>query len=178
MTELEIVFRLQQLVIDSPILVSLVMFAARYLIVVFFVLAAFLYFSRTRHERHAVMEAAWAVLFAVLITSIIGAVIGRDRPFQATPFFDGFPVHLLIPDPLTSSFPSGHTSASVALAAAIFWGDKKLGCIAILAALVIGAGRVFAGVHYPSDIIAGVLVGLAGFALIRYIHKVLKLKKV
>lgn len=174
LSDIEIVSALQGAVLGSPLAAALAIFAARYLIAVFFVFAAFLYVSKRRHERHAAAEAAWAVMFALLITNAIGFFVGRDRPFQRL----GSEVILLIPEPLTSAFPSGHTAASFALAAAIYWGNKRLGIAAFAVAFAIAAGRIMVGVHYPSDVAAGAAVGLAGFGLIRYIHKAIGLKKV
>ncbi len=175
MTELQIVSQIQQFIIGSSASTALAIFTARYFIAVFFVLAAFLWYSTSKRERHAAVEAVWAVLFALLITNLIGVFVGRLRPFQM-PILPGFPIELLIPAPITSSFPSGHTATSMALAAAVFWGDRRLGILAFLAAALIGFSRILVGVHYLSDVLAGALVGLAAFALIRYIHRALKLR--
>lgn len=168
--ELEIVRQWQGYVIGSPIGMATAVFAARYLIAVYFVLAAFLYYSRRKRERHAAKEALWAVLFALLITNIIGFFVQRLRPYRAS-WIAGVPVPILIPPPLTTSFPSGHAAVSFALAFAIYWGDKKLGAIAFVIAAVISLARILVGVHYPSDVFAGAAVGYAGFALIRFLHQ-------
>ena len=152
-------------------------FCARYLIAVFFVLASFLYYSKRRHEVHAIMEAVWAVLFALFMTNVIGTIVHRLRPFQAS-WMNGITIPILIPQPLTTSFPSGHTAVSFALAFAIFWGNKKWGAVALVFAGIIGLARILVGVHYPSDVAVGVVVGFSGFMLIRVIHKWLKLKDV
>ncbi|MCR4278374.1 MAG: phosphatase PAP2 family protein [bacterium] len=173
MTELEIVSQLQHLILGSPILIAIAVFCARYLIAVFFVIASFLYYSRRRHEKHAVMEAIWAVLIALLITNSIGTIVDRLRPFQAS-WISGPLIPILIPQPLTTSFPSGHTAVSFALAFAIFWGNRKWGIVAFVTAGLIGLARILVGVHYPSDVAVGIVVGFVGFLSIRYIHKWLK----
>ena len=59
------------------------------------------------------------------------------------------------------SFPSDHASAAFAIAWAVFLYDRAVGALFLAAAAVIAAGRVVVGVHYPGDVLAGLLVGLA-----------------
>ena len=62
--------------------------------------------------------------------------------------------------PIDSSFPSGHTMTAFALSTLLFMHNKKLGIICFILSLLIGAGRVLANVHYPIDIISGLIVGV------------------
>ena len=57
------------------------------------------------------------------------------------------------------SFPSGHTSAAFAAALAIFMWYKKEGGFAIVIAALIAISRLYLTVHYPTDVLAGALVG-------------------
>jgi undecaprenyl-diphosphatase len=65
-----------------------------------------------------------------------------------------------------ASFPSDHASAAFSIAFAVFLFDRFVGSLFLTAACVIGIGRVFIGVHYPSDVLAGCLVGLASALLV------------
>ncbi|WP_380280108.1 phosphatase PAP2 family protein [Kitasatospora purpeofusca] len=58
------------------------------------------------------------------------------------------------------SFPSNHTVIAVAAAAALWFADRRIGALAAVAAVLMGASRVWVGVHYPHDVLAGALVGL------------------
>ncbi|MFB6890099.1 phosphatase PAP2 family protein [Kitasatospora sp. NPDC056327] len=58
------------------------------------------------------------------------------------------------------SFPSNHTVVAFAAAAALWFADRRLGAVAAVAAVLMGASRVWVGVHYPHDVLAGALVGL------------------
>ena len=81
-----------------------------------------------------------------------------------------------------TSFPSGHTCSSFAAAAAIyFMYGKKAGIPAFILASLISLSRLYVGVHYPTDILAGVIVGvlcgLAGAAICKAITKKVEKKK-
>lgn len=67
---------------------------------------------------------------------------------------------MLVKLPSDSSFPSGHTSASVAAAVAIFTLNKKWGIPAVVLAVLIGVSRLYLTVHFPTDVIAGLLLGI------------------
>lgn len=106
------------------------------------------------------------ILSRGLFTEIIRFFYNRQRPFAVL----GFPP--LINHEMAASFPSGHAAFYFALALAIFylasrvWGWRFLG-----AALVIGLARVFVGVHWPLDILAGLLVALISFYLVKLLFK-------
>ena len=82
-------------------------------------------------------------------------IICRPRPFQDMP---GIP--LLIPPPSGYSFPSGHSCASFAAATIIFLKDRRPGAAALALAALIAFSRVFLFVHYPTDVLAGSLLGV------------------
>ena len=58
------------------------------------------------------------------------------------------------------SFPSGHSTFFFALAATVYFYNKKWGWWFFLAAIIINISRVIAGVHYPSDILGGAIIGI------------------
>ncbi|MFB7473751.1 phosphatase PAP2 family protein [Kitasatospora sp. NPDC056184] len=58
------------------------------------------------------------------------------------------------------SFPSNHTVIAFAAAAALWVADRRIGAVAAVAAVLMGASRVWVGVHYPHDVLVGALVGL------------------
>lgn len=102
----------------------------------------------------------FTLLLSLIISSVIGLVImkpiiRRPRPFEAFGFKD-----LLIDKPLGFSFPSGHTSSSFASATSIYLFDKKLGLFAFLFSALIAFSRMYHYVHYPTDIIGGIILGL------------------
>lgn len=70
-------------------------------------------------------------------------------------------------------FPSGHASVYAALAASLYFVNHKAGIVAGVAALIIGLGRVLAGVHTPLDIFGGYLLGCSISALIAFTVQVI-----
>src|SRR6476619_2468741 len=103
---------------------------------------------------------------------VIYAVVGETAIFTATTLFIDSPqpsVPHLDAAPPTSSFPSGHTAAAVcfygSIAAIIVWHSRhrwiKVTAVVICAAVpvLIAGSRVFRGMHYPTDVLAGALLG-------------------
>lgn len=154
----------------SALLDALGVFFATYLAylwILVFVGAALLPGAQKAERRAASALAAAAALVArfALKTAIVLAY-PRTRPFLALP-----DVRPIISTPVWEnfqSFPSGHALIFFSIASVIFCFNKKIGAIAFAAAALMGAARVYAGVHWPSDILAGAALGaLAGWATYR-----------
>ena len=69
-------------------------------------------------------------------------------------------VALLIENPHDYSFPSGHTYSSIAAATAILLRNKKGGAVAMVLALLIAFSRMYLFVHFPTDILASLVLGV------------------
>ncbi len=89
---------------------------------------------------------------------IMKPLVGRQRPFVAQPA-DARVIQQ--PPPTTASFPSGHAAAAVAGAMSLgrVWPAARW-ALAALAALI-AYSRIYVGVHYPTDVLAGLLLGAA-----------------
>jgi undecaprenyl-diphosphatase len=85
---------------------------------------------------------------ALLINQLISHLWDRTRPFVAHPS-----AHVWGTRSHDASFPSDHASAAFSIAFAVFLFDRFVGSLFLTAACVIGIGRVFIGVHYPSDVL-------------------------
>ncbi len=96
-----------------------------------------------------------AAISRLVIAGAIRAIYFRPRPFLT------HTVNQLINHSANEgSFPSGHASFYFALATAIYLTNKKLGIIYFAIAFLISLSRVFAGVHYPLDILTGAIIGI------------------
>ena len=100
------------------------------------------------------LRAAGAAPAAVLVNSLVKALVGRDRPV-----IEGHPA--LGPAPTKLSFPSAHATSSVAGAVALGRAAPGARIPLYLLAALICAGRPYLGMHYPSDVMAGVALGYA-----------------
>jgi len=89
-----------------------------------------------------------------VVTEVIRLIWARPRPFV------GNDVHLLIKEINQASFPSGHAAFYFALSFVIFLYNKKIGSVFLAAAFLISIVRIFVGVHWPSDIVVGALIGI------------------
>lgn len=100
---------------------------------------------------------AWAggaALVALAIGQVVGGLVNRARPYEAVPA-----AHVLLSRTTDFSFPSDHATAVGAVAVGLWLVDRPLGRVAAALALLMAATRVYAGVHYPSDVLAGLLLG-------------------
>lgn len=117
-------------------------------------------FARPGGERKWKLACTCALFsagLALLINQAIAKLIwDRKRPFAAHPS-----AHVWGARTHDASFPSDHASASFAIGFAVVMFDRAVGALFLAAALAIGVGRVFVGEHYPLDVAAGCLVGLA-----------------
>lgn len=92
---------------------------------------------------------------ALLIAHFAAAAFGRPRPFVAHPGIHAFVAHGADP-----GFPSEHATAAFAIAVAILLAHRR-GLVVLVAAIVLAIGRVVLGLHYPTDVLAGALLGAA-----------------
>lgn len=129
-------------------------------LLVLLLLAAWLIVRQDETEEQAVVHmagVAWAALSALValgLNQVIGNLVGRARPYAALPG-----VHVLIARTHDFSFPSDHTCVMGAVAAGLWLVDRRLGVVAGVAALAMAVIRVYVGVHYPGDVLAGLVVG-------------------
>ncbi len=169
MFDQEMVLLVQRIFIASETGQWIAIALARVWIFLFLPVLAWLWAYGSTHERHGVKEALWSVGVGVLSSELIALFFMRDRPFLAIQN-----IITLIPAPLTTSFPSTHTTAAVAITAAMYFVNKTAGRIGLLITLGIIIGRIAVGVHYPTDILGGIALGLLSFALVRLGHKALR----
>ena len=110
-----------------------------------------------RPTRRAAIAAAIALLLSLLVNNLfLKPLVDRTRPYEVVEGLVN-----LVPPPGDASFPSGHAGASFAASTAMAphlkrrWGV----CLVVLAALI-ALSRLYLGVHFPTDVAAGALIGV------------------
>jgi len=142
----------------------------QYLLVAIFLLL--LFFSK--YAKQEKIRIFWVSFISVIVarlgvTELIRFFYHRPRPFIAHQVQQLFSEN-------GWSFPSGHSAFFFAMAMAIYLYNKKWGIGFFLAAVLMNISRIIAGVHFPSDIIGGAIVGIAVGYIVFYIAERIKLK--
>lgn len=112
---------------------------------------------------------------SVLLGLIFGLVLGnwtiKNIVARARPCAINTSIELIIPYPSEFSFPSGHTLSSFIASTCIFLRNKKFGVFAYILASLIAFSRLYLYVHFLTDIIGGILLGIALAHLVTWIMK-------
>lgn len=151
------IFRVLNNSVTNHWVASIAIFCARflpYLMLLYFVLIVW---QRTDLNKKFFIfyPIAVALVSRFVFAEIIKLVAERGRPFV-----DLAGVHQLIPES-GYSMPSGHASFFFAFALSVYLVDKRMGSIFLGLTVLLSVARVFVGVHYPSDILVGMALGLA-----------------
>lgn len=113
----------------------------------------------------------WREVISTFLAGILArfGIVELIRLFweKPRPFIENS-VNLLVNHEDTGSFPSGHAAFYFALAAVVYSYNKKIGIWFFVAAFLISLSRIFIGVHWPSDVLAGAIVGIfSGWLVLR-----------
>ena len=121
-----------------------------------FVVATLVLLAFKRTCRLGLHTAAGLIVDVLAVNATIKPLVSRARPWVV---MEGFQTLTRSSDP--NSFPSGHTCAAFAFAAAIWVAtpNKKIRAAALIVAVLMGLSRLYVGVHFPSDVLAGVVIG-------------------
>lgn len=102
-----------------------------------------------------------AVLLSLLLMIVLGDGLLKHAVMRLRPCLDYPWVPLAVPVPSGYSFPSGHSFCSFAAATALFRYHRRWGIGALVLAAAIAFSRLYLFVHYPSDVAAGAIFGVA-----------------
>ncbi len=114
--------------------------------------ALMLLFKKTRLSG-AILLTSLTISF-ILNDLIIKNIVQRPRPYDT--FSQIIP---LVPPPGKYSFPSGHTAAAFSSMITLFFTQKKYAITGLIIALLMGFSRIYVGVHYPTDVLFGAILG-------------------
>lgn len=149
---------------------TLIIFLAKYL--VFIEVLGFLYLGYRAKEPNRFIQLTVITSFIALCLFTLGRLTyDNPRPFVVT----GVPP--LVAHAPDNGFPSGHSLAAGIMAVVIASVQPALGVVFWIAALLVGAGRVFAGVHHVIDVLASFLIVLLSGYLARRVPKLLDVRR-
>lgn len=164
---------LNQWIQRSPLIDGIVLFFAEYYIgvIIFLFLVALYKLPRSNKEKLKIFLFTGGITCITRfgIMPLIHMFDQRLRPFLEL----GAP-HLFIVN--SFSFPSGHTTFVFALATVAWYYHEKMAWFIYISGILIGIARIMAGVHYPSDIIGGMVVGtISAYILVQLAQKIFPL---
>ena len=140
---------------------------------IFWILLAvmFLFFKKTRKTG---LMMGVALLCGLIVGNLtLKPLIGRIRPYDLNPG-----VSLLIDKLHDFSFPSGHTLSSFEGATVLLIRDKRFGIPAMILAAIIALSRLYLYVHYPTDVLAGAVLGITfGILAVSIVNAIDKKRK-
>lgn len=117
--------------------------------------------QRARNQR-AALSAIASMFVANVFVKALNLVYYRPRPFASRD------LNLLFYHPSDSSFPSNPTSVGFCIATAVWLYNRAAGWVLYALATLLGMARLISGVHYPSDILGGALIGtLCAYLVVR-----------
>lgn len=125
-----------------------------------------LFFRKTR---------SWGVI--LLCTMLVGFLVGevaiknivcRIRPCYVAQ------IDMIIPKPNSYSFPSGHSCSSFAAATVLLKMNKRFGVPALVLAILIALSRLYNYVHFPTDVLCGIILGIVCALIVCYVFKSFK----
>lgn len=170
--DLKLFYFFNNLAGQSRIFDGLVVFLATYL--QYFLVAAFLlllFFSvYTKRDKLYIF---WITIISIIVarfgvTELIRFFIHRPRPLLTLQAHQLLYESQWFYSDKEWSFPSGHSAFFFAMATAIYLYNKKWGIWFFVAAILMNISRIIAGVHYPSDILGGAIIGILTAYVVYY----------
>jgi undecaprenyl-diphosphatase len=125
--------------------------------------------SRNYNQKMIAVSLLAALIARFVVKTLIVLLYQRQRPFVNSPL-----VHHLIStrqSQYLQSFPSGHMIFLFALGTSLFLFNKRLGTFTLILSTIIGLARIYVGVHWPSDIVGGALIGAITSVIVYLLYK-------
>jgi len=133
---------------------TLIILCAKYLLYIsILALAVYWALSPRAVKIELALVALVALPLAYGLARLAGLFFSHPQPFSV------YGYEPLIAHEVDNSFPSDHSAAAGALAAAAGFYNRYLGILLWVLAVAVGAGRMLAGLHYPVDVVAGLVFG-------------------
>ena len=134
----------------------------------FLIAVPMLFFKKTR-------TCGVVMILSMGLVLILGEFVMKNLFCRVRPCNIDTTVEMLVKRPKSYSFPSGHTSSSFAAATSVFLFNKKAGIATLTLACLIGFSRLYNYVHFPTDVLAGMLFGILMAVFVYHLFKRYKL---
>ena len=131
---------------------------------IFWIAVGLLLLITTRYRRGGAQ-----MLVAMAVTFIIGNLILKNLVARERPCWIDREVQLLMASPSDYSFPSGHSMNGFAGSVSLLCIDKRIGIPAVILAAVIAFSRLYLFMHFPTDVFAGIVIGLVIALITNYV---------
>lgn len=144
---------------------------------ILWIILSLLFLIIPKMRKIGIMTSVSLICDLLLVNILIKNIVRRRRPYEV---IEG--LTSVIEKQSDFSFPSGHTAASFAFAFVLMLkAPKKISVPVMITAVMISFTRLYLGVHYPTDIIGGIVIGfvcsLISITLVNFIEKKIKAKK-
>ena len=121
-----------------------------------------------QYRKLGILCAIGLILGLIIGNGIVKNLVSRERPFVVD---KDILKTLKIKKPEDPSFPSGHTQASFIVATILMMAKRKFGIPALILAFLIGFSRLYLKVHFPTDVLGGMLMGIAIGLTVWFVYK-------
>lgn len=143
----------------SPILDTLMVFGAEYLIFLTFLLIIIFFLKGGTKEKKVALFLIIATTVELVLVKTIRLFFYEPRPFVT------LPITPLVLHEANASFPSMHTTIMATIAFTYYFYKSKYTPLFLVFMLWVGFARIFVGVHYPLDILGGIITGFLSILL-------------
>nr|WP_088327671.1 phosphatase PAP2 family protein [Bacillus cereus] len=146
-----------------PVIDNVMIIFAEYVQYAFGLLIILLWIKNKTNYRVIVFQTLLAIMLAYSINRIVEIFIYRERPFIS------HSIKQLVDHTANSSFPSDHATAAIVIATTLWLSAFPFKCFWFLLAIGVAFSRVWVGVHYPFDVIVGIVHGVLIALFTRYV---------
>nr|WP_255287118.1 undecaprenyl-diphosphatase [Bacillus cereus] len=147
----------------SGIIDNIMIFFAEYAQYMFPLLLIMLCLTKQVNSKFATFQVILAFSLTYTKIKLFKLFIYRDRPF-----ISHVDINQLVEHTANSSFPSNHATSAFVIAMTIWFFYKRLGTACLILAIFISFSRVWVGVHYPFDVLAGATLGIFNALILHY----------
>lgn len=122
-------------------------------------------FMIKKETRKIAMFAVVALILEVIVVEeVLKPIFIRERPFIVNP------IPLIIKEPSGYSFPSGHAASAFSVAFFLYLNNVRFKKTILILAGIMAFSRLYVYVHYPTDVLAGIVIGMGIATLIYYFY--------